>query len=57
MSNLLLFSKLSALPQKLKVEIIDYIEFLEKNVILPNLIQKLSIRQELSKWQMILMLH
>ena len=28
--NLLLFSKLSALHQKLKVEIIDYIEFLEK---------------------------
>lgn len=30
MSNLLLFSKLSKLPQNLKVEVIDYIEFLEK---------------------------
>ena len=30
MSDSLLFSKLSSLPQNLKVEVIDYIEFLEK---------------------------
>ena len=31
MSDSLLFSKFSSLPQNLKVEVIDYIEFLEKN--------------------------
>jgi hypothetical protein len=30
MSDLVLFSKLSTLPQNLKVEVMDYIEFLEK---------------------------
>ena len=30
MSDLALFSKLSSLPQNLKIEVIDYIEFLEK---------------------------
>ena len=30
MSDLVLFSKLSNLPQNLKIEVIDYIEFLEK---------------------------
>ncbi|MFY7912552.1 MAG: DUF2281 domain-containing protein [Emticicia sp.] len=30
MSDLVLFSKLSNLPQNLKVEVMDYIEFLEK---------------------------
>lgn len=30
MSDLVLFSKLSTLPQNLKIEVMDYIEFLEK---------------------------
>ncbi|MDR6560731.1 MULTISPECIES: DUF2281 domain-containing protein [unclassified Arcicella] len=30
MSDLALFSKLSSLPEHLKIEVIDYIEFLEK---------------------------
>jgi len=38
MSDLILFSKLSTLPQNLKTEVIDYIEFLEKkyNTIKPH---------------------
>ncbi|MCU0327037.1 MAG: DUF2281 domain-containing protein [Spirosomaceae bacterium] len=30
MSDLVLLSKLSSLPQNLKIEVMDYIEFLEK---------------------------
>jgi hypothetical protein len=40
MSDLVLFSKLSTLPQNLKVEVMDYIEFLEKNIKPQNLTQK-----------------